>query len=176
MRISLSVVLFGAIIMLAGCKKDSACLFNFVISNNYTETDPNGTVMNTPNPDDWTYDHKWNACENSLFDFADTCNYQGLTATTINNVIGFPNPFKNEMVFSAEETGSLVAKVVLVDDQMDILHQYTLSNPYAQVNGLTEAFNFSGLHSKRHYRLYYRFYGNNKTVIYQGHGDLRTTQ
>ena len=170
MRIPFITLLISALLITGtGCKKDKACLFSFVISNNYTKTDMNGNVIGTPNPDDWTYDSHFSACENSLFDFADTFSYQGLTAATVTGVGAFPNPFYDQLSFSSQYNGTVVEKVVIVDDQMDIIKRITFADH--QNIGLY----LPGLHPKRHYRLYYRFYGNNKTVIYQGYGDLRTT-
>jgi hypothetical protein len=169
-RFSISILLCGLILSGTGCKKDAACAFSFFISNSYTQTDVNGAVIGTPNPSDWTNDQKWSACENSLFDFADDYNYQGLTATTVNNVIAFPNPFQGTFIFSSQYAGSSVVKTVLVDGNFNILSRNVVRD------GMVMQFNPTGLSSKKHYRLYYRFYGNNQTVIYQGHGDLRTTE
>jgi hypothetical protein len=162
------IIGFGVLADIVGCKKPAICTFSGSDQNIYTQTDTNDVVIGIADPKDWTNDNNWNACENDLFNFADTFNYQGLTSTTIHVVPAYPNPFKSVFDFVALDTGTNVVKLVIVDSNLNAIAQTTLLNIRA------ETLEPPGIDSNASYRIYYRFYGHNKTVIYQGHGDLRT--
>lgn len=155
--------------LITGCKK-STCSYSGSDQGSYTQTDANGTVMATPDPKDWTTDANWNSCENELFDFTDTFNYQILTASSTGTIIAFPNPFTGQFVFHATDTGNAVVKLIIVDDKLNILGRNTISS----MGSINELLSPIGLSSNSSYRLYYRIYGPNKSVLTQGHGDLRT--
>jgi hypothetical protein len=157
-----------AFAVVAGCKKPAVCTISGNDQDSYTQTDTNGVVIGTPDPKDWTNDNSWNACENDLFNFADTFSYQGLTSTTVHINPAYPNPFKTTFNFVALDTGTCIVKLVIVDTNLNAIAHTTLYNIRA------ETLQPPGIDSNAYYRIYYRFYGNNKTVIYQGHGDLRT--
>ena len=168
MRIRTFILIACALIVaLSACEKTATCTISGSDQNTYTQTDVNGTTIGAPDAKDWTNDNNWTACENDLFNFTDSMNYQGLTSTTVQVVPAYPNPFISTVDFVALDTGTNVVKLVVVDNSLNVIAHTTLSNIRA------EALQPPGLDTNAHYRIYYRFYGNNKSVIYQGHGDLR---
>ena len=162
------IIFFVLAVALNSCKKPAMCAYAGNDQGTYTKTDVNGDTIGVPDPKDWTNDNNWNACENDLFNFTDTFSYSGLTSTTVHIVPAYPNPFQSVLGFVALDTGSNVVKLVIVDSSFNVIARTTLGNIRA------EALQPPGIDSNASYRLYYRFYGNNKTIIYQGHGDLRT--
>src|SRR5580704_8120971 len=98
------VIFIYSLVALNSCKKPG-CSFS-ENDNSYTQTDVNATVIGAADPNDWTYDHNWNACENNLFNYTDTFNYEGLTATTVNSISGYPNPFQSTFNLAILDTGT----------------------------------------------------------------------
>jgi hypothetical protein len=163
------MVLFVLVIaFVTGCHKP--CTFSGNDAGSYTLRDYNGVNTGSTDPKDWTNDGNWNTCENNLFNFADTFNYSALTANSALVIAEYPNPFISQLIFLDSCTGTMAVKLVLVDQGMNVKAQVAYTNATGQH---PRAFSFTSLDSTASYRLYYRFYGTNKTVLYQGHGDLK---
>ena len=156
-----------------GCKKPaSTCSFSGSDAGTYTQTDVNGAVIGTADALDWTNDNNWNTCENNLFSATDSFSYQDLTVTSVGGVMAFPNPFIRNLDITANVNGKTIVKSVIVDENFITVSQFANSMDSGKH---VWQYQFTQIDTTKKYRMYYRFYGLNKSVVYQGHGDLRVT-
>jgi hypothetical protein len=162
-------------IIAAACKKDSdkAIVIEGFKLKDYSGNDIGyyGAVDN-----DWTFKNTLSDREMALFDFmpADVnLNNTVEAAISGNSVFAYPNPFAYSQNYFASASDSVVMKVVVVNDKLNVLTKTALKGK----GGLKLAIDYYSdtllYPNKSSLRMYYSFSAQNKPNYKAGYGDLK---
>jgi hypothetical protein len=127
-----------------------------------------------PADNDWTFKNTLSDREMALFDFqpGDVNLNNTVEATISNNIYAFPNPCAYSQTYAANASDSVLMKVVVVNDKLNVLTKAALKRKGA----IQVAINYSDTllyPNKSSLRLYYSFSAQNKPNYKAGYGDIK---
>src|SRR5215213_1228990 len=76
--------------------------------------------------DDWQFQAKLSAAEMALFDFQPAFALDNTVETTVNMLAAFPNPFVNTQSYAALAEDSVLLKIVVVDQNLEVHKQVSM--------------------------------------------------
>lgn len=136
-----------------------------------TMRDMNGAFIGTIDASDWKTNDIFPAAINAYFNFTDTLDYTGADTSTL-DIVCYPNPFEQIVALQINSSNPTIFKLLLIDEANTIYMQHSFAlhsggNPL--IYDLTDA----NLQPNKLYRLYYKFYNQQKKNYASGHGDLK---
>jgi hypothetical protein len=164
------------LIIAAACKKDSDKAAIHIDGFKLKDYNANDIGYYGPVDNDWTFKNTLSDREMALFDFlpADV-NLNNTVEAAIwgNSIIAYPNPFAYSQYYGATASDSVLMKVVVVNDKLNVLTRKTFKGkgyiPFAiDYNSDTLLYP-----NKSSLRMYYSFSAQNKPNYKVGYGDLK---
>ena len=136
-----------------------------------TKRDMNGALLGPIDVTDWNTNDLFPASINANFNFTDTLDYTGADTSTV-DIVCYPNPFQQIVALQINSSNATIFKLLLIDEANTIYMQHSFAlhsggNPL--IYDLTDA----NLQPNKLYRLYYKFYNQQKKNYASGHGDLK---
>jgi len=159
----------------AGCKKDSGKAAIAIEGFKLKDYSGNDIGYNGQVDNDWTFKNTLSDREIALFDFLPAgVNLDNTVeaAISLNSIVAYPNPFANTQFYNAYASDSVLMKVVVVNDKLDVLTKTALK----QKGSIYFSMDYSDSvlypnHSSL--RLYYSFSAQNKPNYKAGYGDIK---
>jgi hypothetical protein len=136
-----------------------------------TKRDMNGALLGPIDVTDWNTNDLFPASINANFNFTDTLDYTGADTSTV-DIVCYPNPFQQIVALQINSSNATIFKLLLIDEANTIYMQHSFAlhsggNPL--IYDLTDA----NLQPNKLYRLYYKFYNQQKKNYASGHGELQ---
>jgi hypothetical protein len=173
------VIFISALFILmiaAACKKDSNKSAINISGFKLKDAAANDFGHYGPEDNDWTFNNTLSDREMALFDFlpADVnLNNTVEVAISGNSIIAYPNPCAYSQSYEANASDSVLMKVVVVNDKLDVLTKKTLKGKgylRVAVDYYSDSLLFP---NKSSLRLYYSFSAQNKPNYKAGYGDIK---
>jgi hypothetical protein len=124
---------------------------------------------------DWTFNNTLSDREIALFDFLpDNVNLNNTVETAIsgNGVVAYPNPCTYNQYYHASVSDSVLLKIVVVNDKLNVLTKTALK--FKGTRSLALDYSDSTLYPNRSsLRVYYSFSAQNKPNYKAGYGDIK---
>jgi hypothetical protein len=163
------------VMIAAACKKDSD---KAVVIEGFKLKDGNANDIGFYGAadNDWTFKNTLSDRETALFDFlpADVNLNNTVEATIMyNSVFAYPNPCAYSQNYEAYPSDSVLMKVVVVNDKLDVLTKSALKGK-GLIRIVTNYYGDTLLYpNKSSLRLYYSFSAQNKPNYKAGYGDIK---
>lgn len=136
-----------------------------------TMRDMNGALIGSVDATDWKTNDLFPASINAYFNFTDTLDYTGADTSTL-DIVCYPNPFEQINVLQINSTNPTILKLLLIDETNTIYMQFTFAL-HSGDNPLVFDLGDASIQPNKLYRLYYKFYNQQKKNYASGHGDLQ---
>lgn len=136
-----------------------------------TMRDMNGAFIGTIDASDWKTNDLFPAAINAYFNFTDTLDYTGADTSTV-DIVCYPNPLEQINVLRINSTNPTILKLLLIDETNTIYMQFTFAL-HSGDNPLVFDLGDASIQPNKLYRLYYKFYNQQKKNYASGHGDLQ---
>jgi hypothetical protein len=136
-----------------------------------TKRDMNGALLGPIDVTDWNTNDLFPAAINSHFNFTDTLDYTGADTSTL-DIVCYPNPFQQINIIRINSTNPTILKLILTDETDTIYMQFSFAL-HSGDNPLVFNLDDANLQSNKLYRLYYKFYNQQKKNYASGHGELQ---
>ena len=172
MRFYICCFLFGFILVISSCKKDTSVPIDF---SKITVTDSTSCIIiSDVDTTDWTYDANWTPGVTAFLYFIDSNLVVSDTLTGYVQVSpACPNPNHGIFIMGVNTERECLMKLVCVNTDMQILYYTTrkfTGGPIVTAYDLTTSTSF---HKNANYRVYYGFFNAFDSLYYKGHGDVR---
>jgi hypothetical protein len=172
------VVFISALFILmiaAACKKDSD---KAIVIEGFKLKDGSGNDMGYYGAadNDWTFNNTLSDRELALFDFlpADVnLNNTGEAAILYNSFFAYPNPCAYSQYYYANASDSVLMKLVVVNNKLDVLTKTALKGKGGMqliINYYSDTLLYP---NKSSLRVYYSFSAQNKPNYKAGYGDIK---
>ena len=122
--------------------------------------------------DDWQLHTSLSAKEMALFDFNTNYTLDNTLESTQIDFEPYPNPFANTQSYSARSTDSVLIKVVVVNEYLDVLLRSSIKGKTA-MNFVFDYSDRSKFPNKSSMRVYYSFSAKDKPNFKMGYGDIK---
>lgn len=163
------------LIIAAACKKDND---KGIVIEGFKLKDGSGNDIGYYGPadNDWTFKNTLSDREMALFDFlpADV-NLNNTVEANIrdNGVFAYPNPCAYTQYYYANATDSVLMKIVVVNNDLNVLTKTALKGKGAMQFAINYYSDTLLYPNKSSLRLYYSFSAQNKPNYKAGYGDLK---
>lgn len=175
------------IMHLAACLAVALCLFIIPIAckkeggsnihiQGFDIVDASGNSMGHSGPadNDWTFNNTLSDRELSLFDFSTTVTIDNVNKATItwDRVNVYPNPCTYTQGYNVTVSDSVLLKVVVVNEQLQVLAKTALKLQKGS-NTFMLAYPDATFPDKASLRVYYSFSAKNNANYKTGYGDIK---
>jgi hypothetical protein len=165
---------FFILMMAAACKKNSDKAAIVIDGFQMTDFSGNNIGYHGPRDNDWTFNNTLSDREMALFDFLpDGVNLNNTVEATISgSFAAYPNPCANTQAYDAYASDSVLMKVVVVNNKLEVLTKLALKRKGSM--GFYIDYSDALLYpNKSSLRVYYSFSAQNKPNYKAGYGDIR---
>lgn len=159
----------------AACEKDKDDKVIFIAGFELKDASGNEFGHYGPEDNDWTFNNTLNDRELALFDFLpDNVNLNNTVeaAISLNGVMAFPNPCTYTQYYWANASDSVLMKIVVVNDKLNVLTKTALKFKGSK----TLVIDYSDdaqYPNGTSLRVYYSFSAQNKPNYKAGYGDIK---
>jgi hypothetical protein len=164
-------ILILAISLLAACKKDKS----LIKIEGFHMTDPVGNDMGHYGAadDDWTFRTSLSAREMALFDFPVTATLDNTAEGTVGlTLAAYPNPTLDYQNFTLQSSDSVLLKLVIVNDNLEVLG--TAFHKFKNAGNIRMDYSdHSKFPERSSLRVYYSLSAQGKPNFKTGYGDIR---
>jgi hypothetical protein len=163
------------ILIIAACKKDND---KAIVIEGFKLKDGAGNDMGYYGPadNDWTFKNTLSGREMALFDFLpEGMNLNNTAEANImyNSVAAYPNPCAYTQSYFVNASDSVLMRVVVVNDQLNVLTKTALKVKNSMVYTIDYYSDTLLYPNKSSLRLYYSFSAQNKPNYKAGYGDIK---
>jgi hypothetical protein len=173
------VIFISALFILliaAACKKDSDKPAIAITGFELKDAAGNDFGHYGPEDNDWTFKNTLSDRELALFDFTSTdvnLNNTVEAAISGNSVFAYPNPCAYSQYYHVNASDSVLMKVVVVNDKLDVLTKRVLKLKNTMQFAIDYYSDSLLFPNKSSLRMYYSFSAQNKPNYKTGYGDLK---